>query len=242
MEYTASRNPSRWLQTPILASTNGHFKATGLFPIFGQHKLHSFIGRGCSVICAPRNYVVWSLDTKTPAPPVKCEAMSQASVSDRAQRDMIPDHEMHKYQPHLAQATTDDQSGTTTEDDQSRGQISGAGTNSEDYDSITVFISELPTPRPFAPGTGASAVLSSGFFALDPDSESSPDVAHGRPAAPAAAVSSHHDFSPSPPYHARAVTDAMTLHEIPMVPLYSSPKDSHARRTARPRRLEDSAE
>lgn len=61
LEYANGRTPTRWRNTPILASTDTHFGATGLYPVFGQHKRHSFIPRGCETFYTPAGFVVWSL-------------------------------------------------------------------------------------------------------------------------------------------------------------------------------------
>jgi len=231
LEYTTSRNPSRWQQTPILASTNGHFASTGLCPVFGQHKRESFVPRGCSKVYTPNGYVVWSLDTAAPVPAVRREALSKATVQDRAQRDMIPDHEMDQYQRRPVVATTtarkhDSTATTTTEDDQDRA-TDDDNTRSEDYSSINVVISELPTPRPFSQTHTSAAVLASGFFNLDADEAPSPVPSH--------------DFAPPRAPEVMPRGDAM---DIPMLPIYSAPQDSRARRApaSRPHRPEDSAQ
>jgi len=253
LEYTADRTPSRWRQTPVLATTNGHFKCTGLYPVFGQERNHSFIGRGRWKMYAPRGYVVWSLDCPRTAKAVQCEAMSKATVTDRGTRDMIPDHEMDKYQEAMTTITTaaaTDGETSDTASDRDDHRAGEASTASEDYDSATVIIKEMPTPRPFASTQTASLVLTSGFFDLDAESSSSPDVAHSR-----------HAPAPSPPYDfdvgaTRYAQDRWNEQRdyIPMMavaPRFSAPKDSRTRRmgasatttAGRPTaRLEDSSE
>lgn len=244
LEYTSGRTPTRWKQAPILATTNGQFCCTGLFPVFGQEKFHSFIRKGCESITSPTGFVVWSLDGEAPKQAVEHEAVSKAMVADRAQRDMIPDHEMHKYQSRVA-ASAGNQSETTsdTEEPHGRGETSTA---SEDYDSVIVHVKELPTPRPFAPTQAVSLALTSGFFDLDADSapSSSPDTASMRPPSQS---QRHNDFAlssvPSNGSNSRWHEDR---DNVPMVPLFSPPKDSRATRTAtagRPNaRVEDSSE
>jgi len=229
LEYTTSRNPSRWQQTPILASTNRHFASTGLCPVFGQHKRESFVPKGCSKVYTPNGYVVWSLDTAAPVPAVRREALSKATVQDRAQREMIPDHEMDQYQRRPVVATArkhESVATTTTEDDQDRA-TDDDNTRSEDYSSINVVISELPTPRPFSQTHTSAAVLASGFFNLDADEAPSPVPSH--------------DFAPPRVPEVTPRGDAM---DIPMLPIYSAPQDSRARRAlvSRTPRLEDSVE
>lgn len=144
--------------------------------------------------------------------------MNRATVMDRAQRDMIPDHEVPKYQRRAPLGvvtrteTATISATTTTEDDQA--------THSEDYDSLTVYIPELPTPRPFGHTTAASAVLASNFFSLDVDDavcSSSPDTSRSLTET---TIESHDFDHPG---------DAIPM--IRVAPVYSSPVDSQAQRT-----------
>jgi hypothetical protein len=225
VEYVSGRHPTRWHQTLLLASTNGHFKMTGLFPIFSQHRLESFVHPDCCTFYVPKSCVVWSLDTQAPSPPLDHEAMPAAVVADRAQRDMIPDHEVAKYQRRprqpgtVATAITHD---SESETDGTPRLVPDASTASEDYDSVTLVITELPTPRPFQPTQAAATVLSSGFFDLDPESPAPRTPSDFRPARKT------NDTEP-----AATISAAANALNHPLLGLYSAPKDSTAFRRPR---------
>jgi hypothetical protein len=255
LEFVSGRLPTRWYQTPLLASTDGHFKTRGIFPMFGQHKMHSFIQPVSCKFVIPSRYVVWSLDTRPSPGPVPHEAVTSATVASHAQRDMIPDHELPKYQ--TKPSAVESHRETSDDDDDDPSSHDGyhrrlrdvyASTASEEYESATLVASELPTPRPFSQTKGATSVLASGFFDVDAESA---EEATNRPAlaaSPSATLSS----SPRPsdfdnPHAARRHyirrSESMA---IPLAPLYSPPKDSVARRKGTSasglRRTEDSSE
>ena len=244
LEYVSGRNPNRWSDTPVLASTDRHFKTTGMFPVFGQNKLTSFIGQDCFTLYVPAKYIVWSLDTAKPVSSIEHEALMSATVSDRLQRDMIPDHEVHKYQRRVIATSLDPQdsprSDESGQEDRSRrrlDQSTTATTGSEDYDSVTLLVSDLPTPRPFARTEAAASVLASGFFALD---EPGPDDHTPSPIR----QTSQYDLSYRDTPKDEEIASMIDSLNIPLVPLFSPPNDSLARRTAasRSQKTDGSAE
>jgi hypothetical protein len=234
LEYVSDRHPNRWSETPVFASTDGHFKMTGLFPVFGQHMLQRFIHPDCSTFYVPRGYVVWHLDKARPTRSLEHEAMHTATVENRAQRDMIPDHEVSKYQRRPPRAP---EQAVTQEDIHSlhvqRARAVEASTTSDDYEPIVVTISELPTPRPFAPTNAAASVLDSGFFDLDDtsDSQSSPSLSSQATPRPSS-YSAWQDFNTSRPVHEEEMRSLTNMLNSPLLGLYSSPKDSQALRKA----------
>jgi hypothetical protein len=232
LEYVSDRHPNRWMQTPLLASTDRHFKMTGLYPVFGQHMLQRFIHPDCSTFYVPRRYVVWSLDTVSPAPPLEHEAMQTATVVNRAQRDIIPDHEAAKYQRRTGHIDSGKNDADTGSKKQiaiwSRARALDASTTSEEYEPIVVTISELPTPRPFAQTNAVAAALNSGFFDVDDtsDSQSSPALSQATPRPSSWSA----DFDTTRSVQAEEMKFLTSMLNTPLLGLYSSPKDSQALR------------
>jgi len=226
VEYVSGRNPSRWMQTPLLASTNGHFKMTGLFPVFSQHRLESFVHPDCCTFYVPKGCVVWSLDTQLPDPPLEHEALPEAIAANRTQRDMIPDHELPKYQRRKPRAAATAATASITHDSESETDgtprlLTDGGTASDDYESVTVIISDLPTPRPFQPTQAATTVLNSSFFDLDPELPAPRIPADFRPSRTTSQGDDRMEATAAP-------SAALNALNYPLLGLYSAPKDSTA--------------
>jgi len=237
IEHVAGRQPSRWEDAPLIASTDGHFVMTGLFPVYGQHKLQSFIHPGSLRFYLPKGFVAWSLDERIKVAKVEKEAMKAHTVVARAQRDMVPDHEMDKYTSRTylpkrqgASRSVGERSETESETEQ-KAVGPGDSTVSEEYESVDVTINPEPTPRPWAPSDAVSAVLGSGFFDLDPTTQAAPPPSQPQPARAKAS-------SPPPPrgtQHSRSLRDDDLVElenylNAPLLPLFSSPTDRKARK------------
>jgi hypothetical protein len=132
-----------WTNMPLLVATDGTFGQWAAFPVFGLVTDRCFIAKERIKYVMPRNYVMFSCDAQPLVPDPDHAALNASAVANLAERDLVPDHELPKYQMDgLRQAGPGAETPSLSSADRE------ARTDDDDDDSgMSVFISDMPTPR-----------------------------------------------------------------------------------------------
>lgn len=140
----------QWGDVPLLAITNGRFKELAMFPVFGLHTDRCFVAMTNLRYVFRRNYVMYPLDVKPNEADPERVPLSTHDVLDIVERDVVPHHELVKYEVCATLSSDRSPMGTPSLSSADHETRTGGDDDSDDDDgdsSVSIYTGDFHTPR-----------------------------------------------------------------------------------------------